>query len=112
MSQNSQHPFHRAVEAFTRDLHKLDRAAAFAIIEDAHAQVRVTARVQRLRHHGRSGAEHGGSLFDPAAIGELQAQARKLGYEGDACPECQNFTLVRNGTCSVCETCGAKKGFN
>jgi hypothetical protein len=30
--------------------------------------------------------------------------------EGEACPECQNFTLVRNGTCLKCETCGATTG--
>lgn len=36
--------------------------------------------------------------------------ARVLGYEGEACPECQNFTLVRNGTCLKCNTCGATTG--
>ena len=29
-------------------------------------------------------------------------QARKKGYEGDACPDCQQFTLVRNGACLKC----------
>lgn len=28
------------------------------------------------------------------------------GYAGAACPECANFTLVRNGSCLKCETCG------
>ena len=37
-------------------------------------------------------------------------QARMQGYEGEACPECQNFTLVRNGTCLKCNTCGATTG--
>ncbi len=37
-------------------------------------------------------------------------QARLRGYEGDACSECGNFTLVRNGTCLKCETCGATSG--
>jgi hypothetical protein len=27
-------------------------------------------------------------------------------HEGDACPECMNFTLVRNGVCMKCDTCG------
>jgi ribonucleoside-diphosphate reductase alpha chain len=36
--------------------------------------------------------------------------ARMKGYEGDACGECGNFTLVRNGTCLKCETCGATSG--
>ncbi|MBF0305642.1 MAG: vitamin B12-dependent ribonucleotide reductase [Alphaproteobacteria bacterium] len=37
-------------------------------------------------------------------------EARLKGYEGDACPECGNFTLVRNGTCMKCNTCGATSG--
>ncbi len=36
--------------------------------------------------------------------------ARIKGYEGDSCAECGNFTLVRNGTCLKCETCGATSG--
>ncbi len=36
--------------------------------------------------------------------------ARMKGYEGDACGECGNFTLVRNGTCMKCVTCGATSG--
>ena len=37
-------------------------------------------------------------------------QARMKGYEGDPCGECGNFTLVRNGTCLKCGTCGATSG--
>ena len=37
-------------------------------------------------------------------------QAKAQGYEGDACDECGNFTLVRNGTCMKCVTCGATSG--
>ncbi len=37
-------------------------------------------------------------------------QARAKGYEGDACTECGNFTLVRNGTCMKCDTCGSTSG--
>ena len=36
--------------------------------------------------------------------------ARMMGYEGDACPECGAFTLVRNGTCLKCDSCGATTG--
>lgn len=32
------------------------------------------------------------------------------GYTGDSCTECQNFTMVRNGTCLKCDTCGATSG--
>jgi len=37
-------------------------------------------------------------------------EARMKGYEGDACPECGNFTLVRNGTCLKCDSCGSTTG--
>jgi ribonucleoside-diphosphate reductase alpha chain len=41
---------------------------------------------------------------------ERVREARMKGYEGDSCGECGNFTLVRNGTCMKCTTCGATSG--
>ena len=38
------------------------------------------------------------------------AEARVKGYEGESCRECGNFTLVRNGTCLKCDTCGGTSG--
>jgi ribonucleoside-diphosphate reductase alpha chain len=38
------------------------------------------------------------------------AQARIKGFEGDPCPSCGSFTLVRNGTCMKCHTCGGTTG--
>ncbi|MEC8088605.1 MAG: vitamin B12-dependent ribonucleotide reductase [Pseudomonadota bacterium] len=43
-------------------------------------------------------------------VAERVQQARMQGYEGESCPECQNFTLVRNGTCLKCNTCGSTTG--
>ncbi|HWR11005.1 MAG TPA: vitamin B12-dependent ribonucleotide reductase [Rectinemataceae bacterium] len=43
------------------------------------------------------------------AIKSMRA-ARQKGYEGDPCPACGNLTLVRNGTCLKCETCGSTTG--
>ena len=37
-------------------------------------------------------------------------EAKLMGFEGDACPECGNFTMVRNGTCLKCTTCGGTTG--
>ncbi len=37
-------------------------------------------------------------------------QAKMQGYEGENCSECGNFTLVRNGTCLKCNTCGSTTG--
>jgi len=41
---------------------------------------------------------------------ERRAEAKAKGYEGDACGECQHYTLVRNGTCLKCDTCGSTTG--
>jgi len=44
------------------------------------------------------------------ATADARVEARMKGYEGDACGECGNFTLVRNGTCMKCDTCGSTSG--
>jgi ribonucleoside-diphosphate reductase alpha chain len=54
------------------------------------------------RVDARSHAKH--------AAAEKRAEARAKGYEGEACGECGNFTLVRNGTCLKCDTCGGTTG--
>ncbi|MGX5720000.1 vitamin B12-dependent ribonucleotide reductase [Shinella zoogloeoides] len=64
------------------------------------------------------------ALFSDKAAAEAasaKAEAKKLeaerrmrsiaqGYTGNMCSECQNFTMVRNGTCEKCDTCGATSG--
>ncbi len=52
-------------------------------------------------------------LAEAAVQEERLAQARLArlkGYEGDPCPSCANFTLVRSGTCLKCDTCGSTTG--
>ncbi|HJV48260.1 MAG TPA: hypothetical protein VJ549_03195, partial [Geothrix sp.] len=44
-----------------------------------------------------------------ATVSAAQA-AREKGYTGDPCPECGHLTLVRNGACMKCQTCGATTG--
>ncbi len=41
---------------------------------------------------------------------DARTKAKMQGYEGDPCGECGNYTLVRNGTCMKCNTCGATSG--
>jgi ribonucleoside-diphosphate reductase alpha chain len=43
-------------------------------------------------------------------VASRRSEARMKGYTGESCPECNNFTLVRNGTCLKCDTCGATTG--
>ncbi|MHA1151986.1 MAG: TSCPD domain-containing protein, partial [Alphaproteobacteria bacterium] len=60
--------------------------AAQAVAVEAVVSERVDLRLERVR------------------------EARIQGYEGDSCDECGNFTMVRNGTCLKCTTCGATNG--
>jgi ribonucleoside-diphosphate reductase, adenosylcobalamin-dependent len=41
---------------------------------------------------------------------DRRAKSIMQGYTGNMCTECQNFTMVRNGTCEKCDTCGATSG--
>jgi ribonucleoside-diphosphate reductase alpha chain len=43
-------------------------------------------------------------------LADAIAQARMKGFEGDPCPDCGQFMLVRNGTCLKCVGCGATTG--
>ena len=61
---------------------------------------------QTLETELRSGT----ALSNPDSRIEKIRAARMRGYEGDSCAECGNFTLVRNGTCLKCETCGSTTG--
>jgi ribonucleotide reductase alpha subunit len=53
-----------------------------------------------------------GSSDRPSPTGRADriAEARIKGYEGESCRECGQFTLVRNGTCLKCDTCGSTSG--
>jgi ribonucleoside-diphosphate reductase alpha chain len=59
---------------------------SFALSVDAHVVAEIDSRLDQVR------------------------EARMKGYEGDPCGECGNFTLVRNGTCLKCNTCGSTTG--
>ena len=48
--------------------------------------------------------------FSRPEMSSRRAEAKAKGYEGEACTECGNFTLLRNGTCMKCDTCGGTTG--
>ncbi len=51
-----------------------------------------------------------GAEAEAGAKEDSLALARIQGYEGDPCPVCGHLTLVRNGTCLKCMTCGSTTG--
>jgi ribonucleoside-diphosphate reductase alpha chain len=74
------------------------RAEKFSVAELA-AQLSEQLAQRALARAGRS-----------SSAVERAAEARVKGYEGESCRECGNFTLVRNGTCLKCDTCGGTSG--
>ncbi len=59
---------------------------------------------------GLSGLAVQTTTYAAAVTTDARTKARLQGYEGDPCGECGNFTLVRNGTCLKCNTCGGTSG--
>lgn len=49
---------------------------------------------------------------DPLRKRDLSARgiARAQGYEGEACGDCGAMTMLRNGSCLKCATCGSTTG--
>ena len=86
-----------------------DGSAAVAKSYDTDAETMLAREENAAIIAADSAAEVAvGAVADQTA--ERVKQARMQGYEGEACPECQNFTLVRNGTCLKCNTCGSTTG--
>lgn len=56
------------------------------------------------------GGVHASPLPPAVSAFSKRSEALMKGYEGDACPECGQFTLVRNGSCLKCNSCGATTG--
>ena len=50
------------------------------------------------------------SLATGAVSMDARTKAKMQGYEGESCGDCGNYTLVRNGTCMKCNTCGGTSG--
>lgn len=55
-------------------------------------------------------AEAAPATMAPTGAIDARTKAKMQGYEGDPCGDCGNYTLVRNGTCMKCNTCGATSG--
>jgi len=65
--------------------------------------------VTASRSSGASSEVHvGGGVVDSTLQAVLDAKAQ--GYEGDSCVECGAMTMVRNGSCLKCVSCGSTSG--
>ena len=60
--------------------------------------------------HGNGNGAANLNAHQGATVPNTAVIAKLKGYEGDACQECGSLTLVRNGTCLKCVSCGATSG--
>ena len=68
-------------------------------------------------HSQRAGGAGSGSVAhklelkrETLTVTSVRQEAKEKGYEGDPCQNCKQFTLVRNGTCLKCMSCGETSG--
>ncbi|MBL4836818.1 MAG: hypothetical protein JKY34_04505 [Kordiimonadaceae bacterium] len=81
--------------------------------KSAKKKLEAVATVAATGTDGATASVPMGSATTNGGIGatsNARNAAKAQGYEGDACGECGNFTLVRNGTCMKCNTCGGTSG--
>ena len=68
------------------------------------------ATLNMLAPEGMAYARTSTALTTGSVTMDARVKAKMQGYEGDPCGECGNYTLVRNGTCMKCNTCGGTSG--
>ena len=89
----------RAVSSPARGVGRSDAAASSSSNQSVAANEAGSAKADSAK----SGA-------NPLDAGAQRQKALMQGYTGNSCDECGNFTMVRNGTCEKCDTCGATSG--
>jgi ribonucleoside-diphosphate reductase alpha chain len=95
-----------ALSTLQQELHALQQEMAPATARKPDASVTEIARQLAEQLDARAKARLARGNLDA----DRAAEARVKGYEGESCRECGNFTLVRNGTCLKCDTCGGTSG--
>ncbi|MEA2820720.1 MAG: ribonucleoside-diphosphate reductase alpha chain, partial [Bradyrhizobium sp.] len=78
---------------------------AVALKQEAQHDLSPTEKLEALQW-SRAGA----AAQAAPSKAERRAEAKAKGYEGEMCGECGHFSLVRNGTCMKCDTCGSTTG--
>jgi ribonucleoside-diphosphate reductase alpha chain len=78
---------------------------ATALKQEAQHDLSPTEKLEALQWSRAGAAAHAAP-----SKAERRAEAKAKGYEGDPCGECGQWTMVRNGTCMKCDTCGSTTG--
>ena len=78
---------------------------AVALKQEAQHDLSPTEKLEALQW-----SKAGAAAQAVPSKAERRAEAKAKGYEGEMCSECGHFSLVRNGTCMKCDTCGSTTG--
>jgi ribonucleoside-diphosphate reductase alpha chain len=78
---------------------------AVALKQEAQHDLSPTEKLEALQW-----SKAGAAAATQPSKAERRAEAKAKGYEGEMCGECGHFSLVRNGTCMKCDTCGSTTG--
>jgi ribonucleoside-diphosphate reductase alpha chain len=78
---------------------------AVALKQEAQHDLSPTEKLEALQW-----SKAGAAAAAAPSKAERRAEAKAKGYEGEMCGECGHFSLVRNGTCMKCDTCGSTTG--
>ncbi len=78
---------------------------AVALKQEAQHDLSPTEKLEALQW-----SKAGAAAQAAPSKAERRAEAKAKGYEGEMCGECGHFSLVRNGTCMKCDTCGSTTG--
>jgi ribonucleoside-diphosphate reductase alpha chain len=107
------------VQGTRRHTSKMSKAIATSVIETANEDTSAVLMQQNQIGFDVSGGASKtvttvstSGVFDETLYERYnaRAEARAKGYEGDPCPECGALTLVRNGSCLKCNSCGTTTG--
>jgi ribonucleoside-diphosphate reductase alpha chain len=107
------------VQGTRRHTSKMSKAVATSVIETANEDTSAVLMQQNQIGFDVSGGASKtvttvstSGVFDETLYERYnaRAEARAKGYEGDPCPECGALTLVRNGSCLKCNSCGTTTG--
>jgi len=78
-----------------------------AIMDGREQEYHADGSTTQLKTHAIYSPENNSHMVK---VQKSRMEAQLKGYEGDPCPECNSMTLVRNGSCLKCNTCGATTG--
>ncbi|TFF19974.1 vitamin B12-dependent ribonucleotide reductase [Jiella endophytica] len=103
----------QAATAFKRDYEEAPLASPAPVADTSPAQGlfdQPLAFEATDKDSANVAAAASGNADPKATSAERRSIAMMKGYTGESCSECGNFTMVRNGTCLKCDTCGSTSG--